>query len=224
MEALCAEVSTLVKDVADGLHHSFHILTLLDYTDLSNQSTEASHLLAEISQMQAAITDLKNAQEQANTDQNLPLAASIALLTSHQANRDQLAIALERQSQENARKRREVEKLRVQLAEMEMTKNNAEHFAREAEKSKNAENMQEEMASKKQVGWWYAYLMFCAEVRLKAMTSTQMEFLGLKEFKYDEKAQDVSMVLYVANVGDVPIQIQLRNRQFDSATVDPSLV
>ena len=66
--------------------------------------------------------------------------------------------------------------------------------------------------------------MFCTEVRLKAMTSTQMEFLGLKEFKYDEKAQDVSMVLYVANVGDVPIQIQLRNRQFDSATVDPSLV
>jgi len=49
------------------------------------------------------------------------------------------------------------------------------------------------------------------------MTSTQMDFLGLKEFKYDEKAQDVTMVLQVANVGDIPIQIQLRNRQFDSA-------
>jgi len=155
MEALCDEVSTLVKDVADGSIPSFHTLTLLDYTDLSTQSSEASRLLAEISQMQAAITDLKNAQEQANTDQNLPLPESIAVLTSHQATRDQLVIALERQSQENARKKREVEKLRVQLAEMEKTRESAEHFAREAERSKNAENMQEEMASKKQVGWWY---------------------------------------------------------------------
>jgi hypothetical protein len=155
MEALCAEVSTLVKDVADGLNHSFHGLSLIDYTDLSNQSAETSRLLAEISQMQAAITDLKNAQEQANTDQNLPLPASIALLTSHKANRDQLAISLERQSQENARKRREVEKLRVQLEEMERKRVDTERFAMEAEKSKNVENMQEEMASKKQVGWWY---------------------------------------------------------------------
>ena len=53
--------------------------------------------------------------------------------------------------------------------------------------------------------------------RLKAMTSTQMDFLGLKEFKFDEKAQDVNMVLYVDSVGDVPIQIQLRNRRFNSA-------
>ena len=128
---------------------------MLDYTDLSNQSTEATRLLSEISQMQTTITDLKNAQEQANTDQNLPLPASIALLTSRKAERDQLAILLERQTQENARKRREVEKLRVQLAEMERHRVDAEIFAREAEKSKNAENMQAEMASKKQVGWWY---------------------------------------------------------------------
>ena len=108
-----------------------------------------------MSQMQKAITDLKNNQEQDNTDQNLPLPASIALLTSHKANRDHLAIALERQSQENTRKRREVEKLRVQLAELERNRVDAEMFAREAERSKNAENLQEEMASKKQVGWWY---------------------------------------------------------------------
>lgn len=105
--------------------------------------------------MQAAIAELKNAQEQDNTDQNLPLPESIALLTSRKANRDQLAINLERQSQENARKRREVEKLRTQLAEMERNRVDAEMFAREAERSKNAENMQAEMASKKQVGWWY---------------------------------------------------------------------
>jgi len=55
------------------------------------------------------------------------------------------------------------------------------------------------------------------------MTSTQMDFLGLKEFKYDERAQDVTMVLQVANVGDIPIQIQLRNRQFDSAKVRSSV-
>jgi len=169
--------------------------------------------------MQAAIADLKNAQEQANTDQNLPLPASIALLTSHKANRDQLAIALERQSQENARKKREVEKLRIQLEGMERKRVDTERFAQEAEKSKNAENMQEELASKKQVGWWYLISPYCSENRLKAMTSTHMEFLGLKEFKYDETAQDVSMVLQVANVGDIPIQIQLRNRQFDSAKV-----
>jgi len=196
---------------------------MTDYTDLSNQSTEASRLLAEISQMQAAITDLKNAQEQANTDQNLPLPASIAILSSHKANRDQLAIALERQSQENARKRREVEKLRAQLEEMEQKRVDTESFALQAEKSQNAENMQEEMASKKQVGWWYISNLFCAENRLKAMTSTQMDFLGLKEFEYDEKAQDVSMVLHVANVGDIPVQIQLRNRQFDCAKVRPSV-
>jgi type III secretory pathway component EscV len=196
---------------------------MTEYTDLSNQSTETSRLLAEISQMQTAITDLKNAQEQANTDQNLPLPASIAILSSHKANRDQLAIALERQSQENARKRREVEKLRVQLEEMEQKRVDTESFALQAEKSQNAENMQEEMASKKQVGWWYVSDVCCAENRLKAMTSKQMDFLGLKEFKYDEKAQDVSMVLQVANVGGIPIQIQLRNHQFDSAKVRPSV-
>ena len=108
--------------------------------------------------MQIAINDLKNAQEQGNTDQNLPLPASIALLTSHKANRDQLAIALERQSQENTRKRREVEKLRVHLAELERNRVHCERFAQEAERSKNAENMQEEMASQKQVGWWYENL------------------------------------------------------------------
>ena len=113
--------------------------------------------------MQKAITDLKNNQEQGNTGQNLPLPASIALLTSHKANRDHLAIALERKSQENTRKRREVEKLRVQLAELERNRVDAELFAREAERSKNAENMQEEMASKKQVGWWYAPTFYDAE-------------------------------------------------------------
>ena len=129
--------------------------TYKDYMDLSNQSSEATRLLSEISQMQTAIADLKNAQEQANTDQNLPLPASIALLTSHKATRDQLVIAMERQSQENTRKKREVDKLRAQLADLERNRVDAEMFAREAEKSKNAENMQAELASKKQVGWWY---------------------------------------------------------------------
>ena len=104
--------------------------------------------------MQAAIIDLKNAQEQDNTDQNLPLPASVALLTSQKAKRDQLAITLERKTQENSRKRREVEKLRVQLAELEKNRDDAEMFARQAERNKNAENAQEEMTSKKQVGWW----------------------------------------------------------------------
>src|SRR5271167_2979820 len=115
---------------------------MTDYTDLSNQSTETSRLLAEISQMQTAITDLKNAQEQANTDQNLPLPASIALLSSQKATRDQLAIELERKTQENTRKRREVEKLRTHLAELDRNRVDAEMFAREAEKMKNAENLQ----------------------------------------------------------------------------------
>src|SRR5271169_5539053 len=104
------------------------------YTDLSNKSTEAAHLLSEIEQMQTAITDLKNAQEQGNTDQNLPLPASIALLSSQKANRDQLSIALERKTQENSRKRKEVEKLRGYLAELERNRIDAERFAREAEK------------------------------------------------------------------------------------------
>jgi len=56
------------------------------------------------------------------------------------------------------------------------------------------------------------------------MTSTQRVFLGLKDFKYDEKAQDVSMVLHVANVGDIPVQIQLRNRLFDSVKVKLTFV
>ena len=129
--------------------------TYKDYMDLSNQSSEGTRLLSEISQMQTAIADLKNAQEQANTDQNLPLPASIALLTSYKATRDQLVIAMERQSQENTRKKREVDKLRAQLADLERNRVDAEMFAREAEKSKNAENMQAELASKKQVGWWY---------------------------------------------------------------------
>ena len=193
---------------------------MTDYTDLSNKSLEAARQLSEISEMQTAIADLKNAQEQDNTDQNLPLSASIALLTSHKANRDHLAIALERQSQENSRKRREVDKLRAQLAELERNRVETERFAREAERSKNAENMQEEMASKKQVGWWYeSYDFNVLRDRLKAMTTAQMDFLGLKEFKFDEKTQEVRMILHVDNVGDLPMQIQLKNRKLDSAKV-----
>jgi hypothetical protein len=158
--------------------------------------------------MKASITDLKNAQEQDNTDQNLPLPASLSLLTAHKAKRDALAIALEKQTQENARKRKEVEKLRVQLEELERNRVDVEMFAREAEKSQSAESAQEEMAAKKQVGWW-----------LKAMTAAQMEFLGVKDFSLDEGTEVVRMVLGVDNVGDVPIQIQLKDRKFDSAKV-----
>jgi septal ring factor EnvC (AmiA/AmiB activator) len=126
-----------------------------DYTDLANKSNEATRLLSEITTMQTAITDLKNDQEQANTDQNLPLPASIALLSTQKVTRDQLTIELERKTQENTRKRREVEKLRAHLAELDRNRVDAEMFAREAEKMKNAENLQAELASKKQVGWWY---------------------------------------------------------------------
>ena len=126
-----------------------------DYTELSDQATEATRMLSEISEMEGTIADLKNAQEQSNTDQNLPLPESIALLESHKANRGQVAVALERQTQENVRKRRQVEKLRTQLAEMEKQRVDAEMFAREAEKTRNVDNMQEELASRKQVGSWY---------------------------------------------------------------------
>jgi len=183
---------------------------------------EATRKLVEIEKMKAAITDLKNAQEQDNTDQNLPLPASLALLTSHKAKRDQLAIALEKQIQENARKRREVEKLRVQLEELERTRIDVEMFAREAERSQSAESAQEELASKKQVGWWYVLGLIVWGIdgcRLKAITAAQMEFLGLKEFNLDEKTEMVRLVLYVKNVGDIPIQIQLKDRKFDSAKV-----
>ena len=105
--------------------------------------------------MQAAITDLKTAQEEGNTDQNLPLPESIALLNSQKVIRDQLAIKLEKKTQEIAKRRREVEKLRIHLMELEKKRVDAEMFAREAERSKSAENMQVEMASKKHVGWWY---------------------------------------------------------------------
>jgi hypothetical protein len=192
----------------------------VDYNDLANKSNEAALLLSNITDMQAAITDLKNAQEQANTDQNLPLPASIDLLSTQKAARDQLAINLERKTQENTRKRREVEKLRVQLAEMDRNRVDAEMFAREAEKMKNAENLQAEMASKKQVGWWYVcYMRSVLSGRLKAMTATQMDFLGLKEFKYDDKAQEVRLVLQMVNVGDIPLLLQLKDHKLDSAKV-----
>lgn len=191
-----------------------------EYTYLSDKSTEATRQLAEIEQMKFTITDLKNAQEQDNTDQNLPLPASLALLSRHKAKRDHLAIALEKQTQENARKRREVEKLRVQLEELERNRVDVEMFAREAEKSQSAESAQEEMACKKQVGWWYVPgWLLGVDRRLKAMTAAQMEFLGLTEFSLDERTEVVRMVLYVNNVGDVPIQIQLKDRKFDSAKV-----
>lgn len=187
----------------------FFILKItIDYTDLANKSNETALLLTEITAMQSAITDLKNAQEQANTDQNLPLPASIDLLSTQKAARDQLAIELERKTQENTRKRREVEKLRFQLAEMDRNRVDAEMFAREAEKMKNAENLQAEMASKKQVGWW-----------LKAMTATQMDFLGLREFKFDDKAQEVRLVLQMDNIGDIPVLLQLRDHKLDNAKV-----
>jgi hypothetical protein len=58
--------------------------------------------------------------------------------------------------------------------------------------------------------------------RLKAMTAAQMDFLGLKEFKFDEKTQEVRLILQVDNVGDLPMQIQLKNFKLDSAKVGRS--
>jgi hypothetical protein len=98
--------------------------------------------------------------------------------------------------------------LRAQLAEMEKQCVEVEKFAKEAERSRNAENMQEELATRKQVGWW-----------LKAMTATQMQFYGFKTFDYDEKAEQIQLTLQVDNVGDVPVLIQLRNHNFDNAKV-----
>jgi len=60
--------------------------------------------------------------------------------------------------------------------------------------------------------------MAVAEIRLKAMTSAQMELLGLKEFKVDEQGQEVSLVLEMDRK-DIPIQIYLKNGQFESAKV-----
>lgn len=57
--------------------------------------------------------------------------------------------------------------------------------------------------------------------RLKAMTATQMQFLGLREFKFDEKAQEVRLVLQMDNIGDVPVLLQLKDHKLDSAKVSP---
>jgi len=51
------------------------------------------------------------------------------------------------------------------------------------------------------------------------MTATQMDLLGLKEFKFDEKAQEVKLVLQVDNVGDVAMQLYLKNDKLESAKV-----
>lgn len=53
------------------------------------------------------------------------------------------------------------------------------------------------------------------------MTATQMELLGLKEFKYDEATQEVRLTIQVDNVGDIPILLQLKDRKLDSAKVRP---
>ena len=55
--------------------------------------------------------------------------------------------------------------------------------------------------------------------RLQAMTTTQMDFLGLKEFKYDEGSQEVRLTLQIDNVGDIPVLLQLKDRKLDSAKV-----
>jgi hypothetical protein len=61
----------------------------------------------------------------------------------------------------------------------------------------------------------------CVESRLKAMTATQMQFLGLKEFKFDEKAQEVRLVLQMDNMPDIPVLLQLKDHKLDSAKVCP---
>lgn len=60
--------------------------------------------------------------------------------------------------------------------------------------------------------------MTLAEIRLKAMTTVQMELLGLKEFKVDEQGREVNLVLEVDRK-DIPVQIYLKNGQFESAKV-----
>lgn len=66
------------------------------------------------------------------------------------------------------------------------------------------------------------YIYKAKRGRLKAMTAAQMDFLGLKEFEFDEKKQEVKMTVYVDNVGDIPMQIQLKNHKLDSVKVVPS--
>jgi len=61
----------------------------------------------------------------------------------------------------------------------------------------------------------------CNENRLKSMTATQMQFLGLREFKFDEKAQEVRLVLQMDNIGDVPVLLQLKDHKLYSAKVSP---
>jgi len=51
------------------------------------------------------------------------------------------------------------------------------------------------------------------------MTSTQMEFLGYKSFEYNANADEVSLVMHVDSVGDVPVLIQLKNGKLDNAKV-----
>lgn len=51
------------------------------------------------------------------------------------------------------------------------------------------------------------------------MTSLQMEYLGIKQFQVEEDKQIIRLALYVDNVGDVPILIQLKDGKFDSAKV-----
>jgi hypothetical protein len=192
---------------------------LSEYTELIAQANEVNHRLAEISEMEATIADLKNAQEQSNTDQNLPLPESIALLESQGTCREKVTMTLERQTQENTRRKREVDKLRAQLGEIEKQRVEVEKFAKETERSRNAENMQEELASRKQVGWWYLWPLSPIMVRLQAMTATQMRFYGFKAFDYDEGSDQINLTLQVGGVDDVSVLIQLRNSIFDNAKV-----
>ena len=57
------------------------------------------------------------------------------------------------------------------------------------------------------------------ENRLKAMTATQMEFLGWKEFKVDDGGKEISLVMQVENVGDVPMKLHVKEGKLEAAKV-----
>jgi hypothetical protein len=46
-----------------------------------------------------------------------------------------------------------------------------------------------------------------------------MGFLGLKEFKFDDGAQEVNLVMKVDKVGDVPMKLELKDGKLVSAKV-----
>ncbi|KND87365.1 Kinetochore protein Sos7 [Tolypocladium ophioglossoides CBS 100239] len=137
-----AQLKSLKLDVAD-------MVTELEkkgrelsqrYERVQTETAQLEELPAKIQELEAQVYDLRVAHEFPGSDLsfNLPLTKTLGLVAKRKAEQQELARELEALQAKAPRKRKEAERLQVELQPLEMRVQNSTAAAREAQRKKEA--------------------------------------------------------------------------------------